>query len=75
MNQSQCEDNPFTERITITQGTQDFSPEVHMLAGTLFPLCRPTLGGSTANRYNTPSPQMGPQEPTHKGGSSMTRAI
>ena len=32
MDQSQDEDNP------ITQETQDFSPEVYMLAGTLVPV-------------------------------------
>ena len=38
MNQSQCRDNPITERIPITQETQEFSPEVHMLAGMLVPI-------------------------------------
>jgi hypothetical protein len=57
MNQSQCRDNPITGRILITQETQEFSPEVHVLA------C--TLGGSTANWYHTPRPpQEAPQEPT-----------
>ena len=35
MNQLQYVDNPITGRNPITQETQDFSPEVHMLAGTL----------------------------------------
>jgi hypothetical protein len=35
MNQSQYEVNPIIGRIPITQETQDFSPEVHMLAGML----------------------------------------
>ena len=38
MNQSQDVDNPITRRNLITQETQDFSPEVHMLAGTLVPV-------------------------------------
>ena len=38
MNQSQDEDNPITGRNPITQETQDFSPEVHVLAGTLVPI-------------------------------------
>ena len=38
MNQSQDEDNPITERNPITKETQDFSPEAHVLAGTLVPI-------------------------------------
>jgi hypothetical protein len=38
MNQSQYEVNPITGRIPITQGTQDFSLEVHVLADTLVPI-------------------------------------
>ena len=35
MNQSQDVDNPITGRNPIAQGTHDFSPEVHVLTGTL----------------------------------------
>jgi hypothetical protein len=38
MNQSQDVDNLITERNPITQETQDFSPKVHVLAGTLVPI-------------------------------------
>ena len=38
MNQSQDANNPITERNPITQETHEFSPEVHMLAGTLVPV-------------------------------------
>jgi hypothetical protein len=38
MNQSQYEVNPITGRNPITQETQDFSPKVHVLAGTLVPV-------------------------------------
>jgi hypothetical protein len=38
MNQSQYEVKPITERIPITQETQEFSPKVHVLVGTLVPI-------------------------------------
>jgi hypothetical protein len=38
MNQSQDVDNPITGRNPITQETQDFSFEIHVLAGTLVPI-------------------------------------
>jgi hypothetical protein len=53
MNQSQYEVNPITGRIPITQESQDFSPEVHVFAGTLVPIVSTTLGGSAAKRCRT----------------------
>jgi hypothetical protein len=38
MNQSQDVDNPITRRNPITQEAQNFSSEVHVLAGTLVPI-------------------------------------
>jgi hypothetical protein len=53
MNQSQDVDNPITERNPITQETQDFSPEVHVLAGALILVVSTKLGGSAAKRCCT----------------------
>jgi hypothetical protein len=62
---------------SITMETQDISPEVHVLAGTLRPCCVDhylvvrRLRGVAQTLSNTWTPQ----QPTHKCGSSMTHAI
>ena len=67
VNQSQDEYQFNHRENTKGQETTNFSPEVHVLAGTLVPVVSTNTGGSTANRYHTPSPpQEAPQEPTHK---------
>ena len=45
--------------------TQDFSSEVHLLAGMLVPVVAiHSLGGSCANRHHMPNPQPGAAQPT-----------
>ena len=55
------------------QVTQDFSPEVHLLAGKLVPVVMITqLGGSCANRHHMPIPQPGAAQPTQDGDPQVT---
>jgi hypothetical protein len=45
--------------------TINFSSEVHLLASKLVPVVAlHSLGGSCANRHNTPTPQPGASQPT-----------
>ena len=59
-----------TKEILGDKMTQDFSSEVHLLAGKLVPIVAiHSLGGSCANRHHTPNPQPGVAQPTQDEGS------
>ena len=48
--------------------TQDFSSEVHLLAGKLVSVVAiHPLRGSHANRHHAPNPQLGAAQPTQDG--------
>ena len=55
------------------QVTQDFSPEVHLLAGKLVPVVTThSLEGSRAYRHHTPNPHLGAAQPTQDEGTQVT---
>ena len=58
------------------QVTQDFYPEVHLLAGKLVPIVTITqLGGSCANRHHTPNPQRVPHNQHKRRTLNVTSNI
>ena len=57
-----------TKEILRHKMTQDFSSDVHLLAGKLVPVVAiHPLGGSHANRHHTPNPQPCAAQPTQDG--------
>ena len=57
-----------TNEILRDKMTQDFSSEVHLLAGKLVSVVAiHPLGGSRANRHHTPNPQSGAVQQTQDG--------
>ena len=54
--------------------TINFFPKVHLLVSKLVPVVAiPSLGGSHANRHDTPNPQPGAAQPTQDEDPQATR--
>jgi hypothetical protein len=52
--------------------TRNFSPEVHVFAGTLVPIVKvDSLGGSQANWHHAKPNKWAPQEPTQDEGTQL----